>query len=127
MANRVDSTITDAALLSLKSRAQRLVLLSGSPTAYAQLASTTLGSAPLTTDSFGEPLDGIEAQARRLTVNTIVALPVATGGDADHIAIVNDSEQRILFLRELKNAQRVVAGSSLKLLSFWIEQRGLSA
>lgn len=126
MAHAVHSSVLDAAFSNLKARAQRVVLLKGGTASYGQLAAMKMGDlAIVTAQHFSSPVIGGNA-GRAMQIGPFTGIPITSGGNADHVAIVSDSEQAILLLEELANPMAASTGQPANIGAWMFEIRGLA-
>lgn len=105
MAKSVHNDVLDASLNLIKTNGTRLCVCEGAPASYAE-ATTAKGSggkqlAIETIDSgdFTGPAEGDES-GRKLTVNAAPGVAINASGNADHVAICDAVNERLLYVTE---------------------------
>jgi len=104
MAKFAADQIMDAALDNVINNADSLVVCEGQPTNYSEATTSATSSASdtnLGTQSIGTgdftKADG-DTSGRKVTVAAQSGVDVDTGGDADHVAIVDDTNSTLLLV-----------------------------
>lgn len=116
MAKRASQGMIDAALLYIKSRATHYVLLSGSAASYGEIASLTLGKISIDSTGFGQP-SGDAATQRLINIKAASFTPTKSG-QANHLALVNETAQELIFLDEIANPLSVVISKVVNMASW---------
>jgi len=117
-----NDAMLDTALNWLKNGADKLCLCSQQPTSYTEATSTyCLGSIAIGSANFGEIEDGL-VSGRRVTVNVADAIPVGTTGVLNHVALVSDISQELLYVVPCPERD-VAQGSEVVLGQFYVELR----
>lgn len=122
MAKFASDDIMDAALNIIVNNADQLVVCAGQPLTYAD-ATTDTGSGG---NALGEtPIDGTDftlangdVSGRKVTVAAQSGIAVDVGGTADHVAIVDDTNTRLLLVTTLSSSQAVSAGGTMDVDAF---------
>jgi hypothetical protein len=98
MGKIVHDDVLDGALNIVKNNGTRLCVCSTQPTTYAEAITTyKLAIKTITGTDFTGPADG-DTNGRKLTVNAANGLNVDTGGDAQHIAIADSGNSKLLYV-----------------------------
>ena len=117
MAKFASNDVMDAALAVVAS-ANRLVVLAGQPGSYAAADSGRLAEAPVASADFatGAASNG----GRRLSVAAKAGLTALANGTADHVALLDETGQRLLYVTTCP-AQALVAGGSITVAAWQVE------
>lgn len=121
MAKYSNDIILDTALNFVTGSATKVVVCDGEPATYTAATTATgsggnaLGSGSLSGANF-TVADG-DVSGRKWTLETQTGLPVNNSGTADHVAIVDDSNSRLLVITTV-TAQAVSAGGTMDVSAF---------
>jgi hypothetical protein len=98
MAKSVHDDVLDGALNVVKNNATRLCVCANQPTTYAEATSTyKLAIKTISSSDFTGPANG-DTNGRKLTVNAANGLNVDAGGDAQHIALADVANSKLLYV-----------------------------
>lgn len=117
MAKFANDLIMDAALDFLINNASQLVVCAGQPASYSDATTdngsggNALGEASLASGDFTKA-NG-DTSGRKVTVAAKTGISVDAGGTADHVAIIDDSNSRLLHVTTLSSSQSVSAGGTM--------------
>lgn len=117
MARFASSAVMDAAL-AVVAQASRMVVLSGQPASYAAAATAPLAQVAMAPGDFqlGDGSNG----GRRLTVAAKAGITVLANGTADHVALLDEADQRLLYVTTCP-AQPLLAGAPLSLAAWQVD------
>lgn len=127
MTKSVHNDVLDAALQYVEDNGSRLCVCNAAPTTYLLAINQPDAGSPgykladvdiISTDYTG-PADG-DASGRKTTVNQQAGVSVDYSGTANHLAIVDVSNTKLLYVTEV-NSQAVTAGNTLTIPAFDIE------
>lgn len=115
--------VQDYGLNHLKQNVTRVIACQGQPASYA--AATTnysagnklAASAPLAPADF--TLQNAAAGGRELVVPAIAPMVIDASGSMDHLALVDDANQELLYVTGLTNAQALTAGGTVEIQQTW--------
>lgn len=117
MASRVDSSVLDNGLASLKSGATIIHICSAEPTNYANVATVTLGNKTLTAGNvFPGAIAAGTPNGRKVTTVAVTDGSVTATGTASHWAIVSGTV--LLATSTLSATQAVTASNTFTLGAF---------
>lgn len=117
MAGFLDDTVFDSGLSSLDTATCTLHITSQQVTAFANVATYTLGNK--SGISIGAPADRTGG-GREVTVAAITGGSVTGTGTATHYAIVDTVNSKVLASNSLSASQAVTSGNTFSLASFTI-------
>ena len=119
MGKSVHDDVLDAALNEIANNCDELVICSQEPTTYAEAHTTyALGDKP--NPSFTGPANG-DSSGRKLTVDAVAGADVDASGTADHVALTDTGNSKLLYVTTLSASQAVVAGNTFNLAAWDIE------
>lgn len=104
--------------LSYIAGAERMVACTGQPADYAAVAAAALAEVAVAPPDFSLA-DGL-ASGRRLVVAAKPGVPVVTPGLVDHVALVDDTNSRLLYVTTSDN-QEITSGSYVDFPEWSIE------
>lgn len=116
MAKWVSADVLDQALVMI-SGASRMMAVVGQPADYAAAAAARLADVAMGPGDF--VLGGAEG-GRRVLVAAKDAVPVVVDGTADHVALVNDGAERLLYVTTC-DAQPLEAGGLVNIDGWSVE------
>jgi hypothetical protein len=116
MAKATDAGVKDAALLDVKNNVERLVVCSAQPANFAGVAAVTLGDVAFAAGDVTGP--GDNGSAREQTYGAKSGINVDTSGNANHVALVDDTGTRLLLVTTISNAQEVTSGNTMSTAAF---------
>jgi hypothetical protein len=121
MAKFVLDAVMDAALNEIIDNSDQLIICAGQPATYTDATTdepsgNALGEVGITSSDFTGPSDG-DTSGRKLTVNQQTGITVDVTGTADHVAIVDDSNSRLLLVTTI-SSQSVSAGGTADVAAF---------
>jgi hypothetical protein len=122
MAKFVLDAVLDTALNEIINNADQLVICSGQPATYADATTddgsggNALGETAIAGADFTGPADG-DTNGRKLTVNQQTGITVDVTGTADHVAIVDDTNSRLLLVTTI-SSQSVSSGGTADVNAF---------
>lgn len=117
MAKFASNEVLDAAL-AVVAGANRMLLLAGQPASYAAAMAGALADATMLAGDFN--LAAGSGGARRLSVAARAGLVAQAAGTADHVALVDEVGQRLLYVTTCPD-QPLIAGRSLQVASWQVE------
>lgn len=118
MAKYLNDSVLDAALNTIKNGAVRLHICDGQPNNYAGISALQLAIATIDSDDFTGPTDG-DSSGRKLTMNQQTGIEILETGDADHVALSDNSA--VLFLVTTLTQQTVTDGNTATVNAFKLE------
>ncbi|MCS6987763.1 MAG: hypothetical protein NZM40_10140 [Sphingomonadaceae bacterium] len=117
MAKWVSATVLDGAL-SVIASATRMVALAGQPSNFAEAQAGRLAEAVLAPGEFTNGPG--ETSGRRIAVPAKTGVPVLASGTADHVALLDPGQSRLLYVTTCP-PQSLVAGGTVNFASWSIE------
>lgn len=122
MAKFASDDIMDAGLNVVVNNADQLVVCAGQPSTYSDattddgsggnaLGETAIGSGDFT-------LANGDTSGRKITAAAQSGISVDVSGTADHVAIVDDTNSRLLLVTTLSSSQSVSAGGTMDVDAF---------
>jgi hypothetical protein len=109
MAKAVHNDVIDAALSLVRANASRMVALAVAPTDHAAASAGALAEAVMAPVDFALG-DGV-VSGRRLTVAAKPDRPVASTGNASHVALLDDTGTRVLYVTTCPTTALAAGGS----------------
>lgn len=97
MAKSVHDDVLDGALLVLKNNCTRMTLCSAQPTTYAE-GNATYALADVTMASGDFTIANGDTSGRKVTVAAKTGVTVDTGGTGNHIALLDVTNSKLLFV-----------------------------
>lgn len=120
MAKSVHNDVLDAALNYIKNNATRLTVCSTQPTTYTEAITTNkLADVDIDSTDFTGPADG-DTSGRKITVNAQSGVTVDSSGTAAHVALVDVSGTKLLYVTTC-TSQALVATSTVDVPAWDIE------
>jgi hypothetical protein len=116
MAKSVHDDVLDGALNIIKNNATRMTLCSQEPTTYTQ-GNATYALADVTMASGDFTAANGDTSGRKLTVAAKAAVPVDTGGTGTHIALLDVTNSKLLYVTT--TASTAVAGGGTVDIGSW--------
>ena len=116
MAKWVSADVLDQALAMI-SGARRMMAVVGQPADYAAAAAGALADVAMVPGDFALAEAG---GGRRVLVAAKDAVPVSVAGTVDHVALVNDAAQRLLYVTTC-DAQPLEAGGQVNIDGWSVE------
>lgn len=117
MGKFVNSDVLDGAL-AVVSSATRMVAVNGQPANYAAANSGKLAEATLAGSDFS--LAAGDVSGRKITVAAKGGLAVIAAGTADHIALLDPTTSKLLYVTTCP-AQAVVGGGTVSIAAWAVE------
>ena len=117
MAKYCNPDILDAAL-DVIATATKMMACNAQPTDYANANATMLAETAMTAGEFTKSDGGISG--RRLTVSAVAGIAVSTPGTVNHVALVRDSDQTLLYVTTA-DVQQITSGSFVDFPTWSIE------
>jgi len=123
VAMSVHNDVLDAALQYIEDNGDEMHICTSEPTTYTEAATTyTRGS---TTPTYTGPAEGDagDGDGRKLTVDAVSGGSVTGSGSATvtHVAIVDVSATKLLYVTSLASSQSVTAGNTYDLAAWDIQ------
>ena len=119
MAKSVHNDVIDAALDYVKTNCTRITLCSSEPTTFAE-ANSTFALADVTVDATDFTIAAGDVSGRKLTVAEQLSFAVDTTGTATHVALLDVSNSKLLYVTTTTSTA-LTASRSVNLLAFDIE------
>lgn len=121
MAKTVHNDVLDAALNVIKNDGDAMYLCNAEPTTYTEATATfaLAGITGLTSGDYTGPADG-DTNGRKLTVDAQNGDTVDTSGTVTHVAIVDVSLTKLLYVTEV-TSQVLTAGNTVNYGAWDIE------
>lgn len=117
MGKWVSEAVLDGALAVVAS-ATRMVAVSGQPSTFAQAQSGKLAEVALASSDFAVAPG--ETSGRRIGIAAKVGVPVVTAGTADHVALVDPLQDRLIYVTTCP-PQALSTGGSVNFAGWSIE------
>lgn len=117
MAKFASNEVLDAAL-AVVAGANRMLLLAGQPASYAAATAAALAQTAMTPADFS--LGAGAGGTRRLTVAARAGLVAQVAGTADHVALVDQAGQRLIYVTTCADLP-VMAGRGVDVASWRVE------
>lgn len=119
MAKSVHNDVLDTALNIIKNNCNKMTLCSQEPTTYAEGNATyALADVAMVSGDF-TVADG-DTNGRKLTVAAKNTVPVDTTGTGNHIALLDTTNSRLLYVTT-NTGQAVVSGNNINIGSWKLE------
>ena len=119
MGKAVHDDVLDGALNILKNNATRLTVCSMQPTTYTE-GNATYALADVTVDSTDFTNANGDTSGRKTTVGAQSAFPVDTSGTAQHVALLDVTNSKLLYVTTC-TSQALTAGNTVSTPAFDIE------
>lgn len=119
MPKSVHNDVLDAALELVESNCTRLTACNAQPTTFAE-GNATFALADVTVDSSDFTVGDGDASGRKVAVAAQSAVPVDATGTATHVALLDVSNSRLLYVTT-STSQALTSGNSVNLPTFDIE------
>ena len=119
MGKSVNNDVLDGAFNIVKNNCTRVTLCSAEPTTYAE-GNATYALADVTVDSSDFTIADGDTSGRKVTVAAQSGVTVDTSGTATHIALLDVSGSRLLYVTTT-TSQVVTSGNTANLPAFDIE------
>lgn len=124
MTKSAHDDVLDGSLNIIKNNATRMTMCAGAPASFAAanigggnfLADVTMASGDFTL------ADG-DTSGRKATVAAKSAINVDVSGTADHVALLDVANSKLLYVTEISNPQAVTSGNEANLSAWPIEIR----
>lgn len=114
--------VLDGALTVLRNNATRMTLCAGAPATF---AAADIGGANYLADVTLSPSDFTigngDVSGRKATVAAKNGISIAESGIADHVALLDVANSRLLYVNEISNAQAVTGGNTANTTAWPIE------
>lgn len=123
MAKSTLDAVLDAALNEVINNADQVVVCNGEPASYADATTDSgsggnaLGEAAIGSADFTGPVDG-DTSGRKYTFDGVTGIDVDVTATADHVAIIDDTNSRLLVVTTISNSQSVTAGNTMDVQAF---------
>lgn len=122
--------VLDGSLNEIKTKADRVTVCAGAPASYAEATTIPAGGKMLAqvgidTDDFTLASDG--ASGRKVTLADQTDNSADASGTADHVALVDDGDSRLLCVVPLSASQSVTAGNPCIIQNVILYNRALAA
>lgn len=123
MSEIVHNDVLDAAAQFIIDNADREILCDGAPTSYAEATDppgsggNALADAAVSSGDFS--IAAGDTDGRKLSCVAKSGVPIDDGGDADHLAIVDDAGNRVLLVLERPSATSVTDGGPTATIGAW--------
>lgn len=122
MTEFVNSVIPDAALQFIIDNADREILCDGYPSSYAQATTApasgkALADAAVSSGDFS--IGAGDTDGRKLSCVAKSGTTIDDSGDADHLAIVDDANSRVLLVLERPSGTSVSDGGATATIGAW--------
>lgn len=123
MAKAVVDAVLDAALNEVINNADQVVVCNGEPATYADATTDSgsggnaLGESATGSADFTGPAAG-DTSGRKYTYDGKTGIDVDVSATADHVAIIDDTNSRLLVVTTISNSQSVTAGNTMDVGSF---------
>lgn len=118
MAKAVHSDVLDGALTVIKSAATRMVALAAQPADYAAATAGKLVEAVMASGDF--TLAAGDVSGRKLTVAAKSGLSVTAAGTATHVALLDPTASRLLYVTTCPG-QALSSGGSVNIAAWDVE------
>lgn len=119
MGKSVHDDVLDGALNILKNNATRLTVCSSQPTTYTE-GNATFALADVTIDSTDFTNANGDTSGRKTTIATQTAFPVDSSGTAQHIALLDVANSKLLYVTTC-TSQALTAGNTVTTPAWDIE------
>lgn len=119
MGKSVHNDVLDGAFNIIKNNCSKQVACSAEPLTYADVASYQLASVAMAAGDFALA-DG-DTSGRKITVAAKNGASVSTSGDASHIALIDETNSRLLFVTTC-DPLTLTAGSSTVNFPAWSDE-----
>ena len=119
MAAYIHDDILDAALSYISTNCENMYICSNEPTTFAE-ASTTYKLGTKASPSFGS-ITGGDVSGRKLPVNAVSDGVVNSAGNANYVALTDDSATKLLAVQALSAQKAIETGSPWTLTAWDLE------
>lgn len=119
MAKIVHDDVLDGALNIIKNNCTRITVCSTQPTTYTE-GNATYALADVTVDSTDFTLANGDTNGRKVTVGAQAGVTVDTTGSAQHIALLDVSNSKLLYVTTC-TTQSLTSGNTVDIPAFDIE------
>ncbi len=119
MAKSVSTDVLDGALTVLKTNVTKMVVCSAQPLTYTD-ANTTMKLAEVVMATADFILAAGVTSGRRATIAAKTAVPVLTAGSATHVALLDVTGQRLLYVTT-STAQALTTGGTVNITAWDVE------
>jgi len=117
MGKAIHDDVLDAALNLIKNNANRISVCNAEPTTITQLTTTyMLAIKTISSSDFTGPTAG-DVSGRKLISNQHVGVPITNSGTANHVALGDTTNSRVLLVTTC-TAQSLTAGGTVTIGSF---------
>jgi hypothetical protein len=120
MAKSVHNDVLDAALNLVKTNGTRLCVCGTEPTTHTEALTTyMLAIKTISSTDYTGPADG-DVSGRKVTVNAAAGVSVTNSGTAQHVAIVDFANNKLLYVKTC-TSQVLTAGNTVTVPAWDIE------
>lgn len=120
MAKSVHDDVLDAALSYVKTNGTRLCVCSTQPTTHTEALTTyMLAIKTISSSDYTGPANG-DTNGRKVTVNAANSVSVTNSGDAQHVAVVDFANSKLLYVSTC-TLQTLTAGNTVNVPAWDIE------
>lgn len=116
MGKQVSDGVYDNGLNHVVNNVERMVVCDSEPADYTAVAGAALGDAAFGAVDITGPQAG--GGGRQIVFDAVEGMDVDESGNADHVALVDDSSNELLLVTTLSNPQGVTQGNTMDVASF---------
>ena len=121
MSKYCHTNVQDKGLEWLETFVERQVMTSGSPASYAEVAGMTL--AAIAIDETDLTIAPGDVSGRKVTIAAQLAVDVTGTGTGDHICLVDDTDDFLMFVTQMTTPKSVESGDKVDMPAWDIELR----